>query len=535
LCFSLTFVAGKALYDWRSPHRRFSNHSNVISVRASEIQSILPRLPLIITTAAMLVGALLIGEFIGKGEFMPVYLVVFGSAALAAVLAMGSKYWLLIPIAFSFNLPAIPLGGRAFELPELAIIACTAVFICRAALNPHGITLFRSAHLGVILYAAWAAIIFLMHPIGLAIMGSSTGGARFYFKIGLALASFLIVANQKITEGDAKWIIRLLIIGSIVGMTVNIAKYVIFGPPPAYTDPNASSDAYYTWQQAIATPALWIMLWLVARYKAKEILSLARPWAVPLFILCIAVAAVSGKRAGFASVLLVPVIAGLIRKEYFHVFGGMILAAAMIAFLVLGQGNLFRLPLQAQRTLSYLPGKWDLEVESEFQNGVDPFREDMRELAWEKIDKHPFIGQGYEVNMHALWGLLSQGDLHMFTIASLAIGSSWHNTWLGIWADFGLPAVLFWGIFWLQALVIGFWLYRRTPRGSHYRTLTFMILLWFIIAICRSWTSGHSANDAFQTWWMFAVLVSLRYVTRIGRAPQKKADPRLPAMVSISP
>jgi len=197
--------------------------------------------------------------------------------------------------------------------------------------------------------------------------------------------------------------------------------------------------------------------------------------------------------------------------------------------LTLGQGELFRLPLQAQRTLSYLPGKWDWEVRGQFQSGIDPFRKEMRELAWNSIKKRPLIGEGYAVNMHELWGIAGRGDLNMFTVLTLALGSSWHNTWLGIWADFGLPAVFFWAIFWIQAVVIAFWIYRRTPHGDPYRTLAFMLLLSFIIAICRSWTSGHSANDAFGTWWMFAVLVSLKYNTL------ERGRPSTPATSSARP
>src|SRR5438552_16647180 len=99
-----------------------------------------------------------------------------------------------------------------------------------------------------------------------------------------------------------------------------------------------------------------------------------------------------------------------------------------------------------------------------------------------------------------MWGIAGRGDMHMFTLLSLALGSSWHNTWLGIWADFGLPAVLFWAIFWTQALVIGFAVYRRTLPGSPYQTLALMLLFSFIINILRSWTSGHSADGAFATW-----------------------------------
>jgi O-antigen ligase len=476
-----------------------------------ELHSIAPRLALILTIVVALVGTLFIGAAIGQGQFIYLYLLLCALAGLTVILALGSKYWLLIPIAFSLNLPVIPFGGRAFELPELAIGLCTIVFAARYALYPRDVFVFRPAHSGVMLYTAWAAVIFALHPIGLSVMGSSLGGARFYFKIALALASFLIVANQKITERDAKWMIRLLLVGSIVGMAVGIARYKIFGS--IYENPNGATEEYYTWHQEMALPAMWIMIGLVARYKTKEFFNLGKPWILLLAILCIAVGAISGKRAAFASVLLAPFIAAIIRKEYSYVFVGAVLGTMLIAVLTLGQGELFRLPLQAQRTLSYLPGKWDQEVQAEFQSGIDPFRKEMRELAWNNIKKRPLVGGGYAVNMHELWGIAGRGDLHMFTVLTLALGSSWHNTWLGIWADFGLPAVFFWALFWIQTVAIGFWIYRRILHASPYRTLTLMILLWFIILICRSWTSGHSAEDAYLRWWMFGVLVSLKHNT----------------------
>src|SRR5438046_9912337 len=104
----------------------------------SGFQSIVTRLPLILTTLGALAGMLLIGTTIGQGEFIKIYLMLFAIASLAAVFMLGSKYWLLIPIAFSFNLPAIPFGGRAFELPSLAILGCVISFLCRFATNPSG-------------------------------------------------------------------------------------------------------------------------------------------------------------------------------------------------------------------------------------------------------------------------------------------------------------------------------------------------------------------------------------------------------------
>ena len=177
------------------------------------------------------------------------------------------------------------------------------------------------------LYTAWAALIFFLHPVGLSGMGSSLGGARFYFKIALALVAFLILANQKITERDAKWLIRLLIIGSIVSLALEL--FALTGslarsPRPLRTQ---VPKPIYTWHQALSGPAYWIMLYLVSRYKIREVIGFTRPWVMVVALFCIALAAVSGKRAGFASVMLLPLVAAFIRKEYSYVIIGGILAA----------------------------------------------------------------------------------------------------------------------------------------------------------------------------------------------------------------
>ena len=157
-----------------------------------------------------------------------------------------------------------------------------------------------------------------------------------------------------------------------------------------------------------------------------------------------------------------------------------------------------------QRTLSYLPGNWDSEIRAQFENGIDPFRKELRELAWEKIKAQPFIGQGYALNLNEAYGIRqTEGNLNEFSIRLMALGSQWHNTWLGIWADFGFPQVIFWAIFWLQGIVIGYRVYRKAPDGSPSRTLAMMILIYFIADVLRSWTSGHSALDPFTRWWMY--------------------------------
>src|SRR5438067_204210 len=109
----------------------------------TSFHSIAPRLPFILLTFGALAGMVFVGAAIGQGEFIQIYMLLFAIVALVAIFALGEKYWLLIPIAFSFNLPAIPFAGRAFELPELIIVLCTVVFACRYAMRPRGVVVFR--------------------------------------------------------------------------------------------------------------------------------------------------------------------------------------------------------------------------------------------------------------------------------------------------------------------------------------------------------------------------------------------------------
>jgi hypothetical protein len=125
----------------------------------SGFQSIAPRLPLLLTILGALAGMFFVGAAIGQGEFVQIYLLLFTLLALGGIFALGSRYWLLIPFSLSFSAPVIPLGGRAVELPELAIVVCAVLFVVRLSLKAQKLHLFRSDHVPFLMYAAWAALI----------------------------------------------------------------------------------------------------------------------------------------------------------------------------------------------------------------------------------------------------------------------------------------------------------------------------------------------------------------------------------------
>jgi hypothetical protein len=491
-------------------------------------QTTTPRLPLIFVMVGMLVGAFFIGTAIGQGQFTQVYLLVIAGAAFTTILKLGSRYWLLIPFSLSFTAPVIPLGNRAVELPELAIVVCAVLFVVRLSLKAQKLHLFRADHVPFLLYTAWAALICFRHPIGFVVFGASSGGARFYLKIFLAFAAFLIIANQKITNRDCKWILTATVIGTALDLAKILFFYYVFGGSEMFQDPLEN----YSWQQQLSTVPLVIVLILFSRYRSTEIWNLSETWKLLLLLVCVPIILVSGKRAAVVSLGLYPLVAAVFRKEFRYAFMWAGAAAVAGAFLVLGHGTLFHLPLNAQRSLSWLPGRWDSRLDY-MEGGQDIFRAKLRDLARERIRQNPWIGAGYDVNMQDSQRLmLTMGDKFNATIISGALSSQWHNKWLGYAADFGIPASVLLAVIYIFVISRARWALPRLPDGSLLQTMVMFISISTVADLAFSHTGGHSATDAFNRWWMYGVLVSIGYAiknqnTRSTTAPDARMRDQL--------
>ena len=489
-----------------------------MSNQFSWVTRFLERPHLFVAPVALLFLSVFVALAIGHGEFGSVGLIVGGLLAGGLALALGRYYWLLIPLAFSADVPAFPLEGRLVELAEAAIVLCSVIFLVRFALRQQRLTMFRMSHAPVMMFTAWAMFIFWENPVWLSVSGGELGGARFYAKIVMALAAFLIMANQQIGERESRWVIILVLIGAALSTVRNIAAFylpALGGQAAAAASAVASAaaalegESYYSWHQFIAGVPITVILVLLSRYKAREIFSLERIHTLGLFLISAALILFSGKRAGLASVPACAVFAAIIRKEFGYLalwVGGAVIAGTL---LIAGQGSLFHLPLTAQRTLSWLPGQWDPELQS-MEGGNDDFRSTLRQLAWEKIQRDPWVGRGYRVDMALIQQSMDIGGGGLEgQVLPCALGSAWHNTWLGYAADLGIPASILNGLILLTFLKMGWRLSIQLPARSWPATLAMYITLLTFLRLLTSHTGGHSANDQFNNWWMYGLLVSL--------------------------
>ena len=468
--------------------------------------------------------AFVLGSAVGNNDFQKVALVLGAGIGIGVFLALGKNYWLLIPLSLGAKFPALPLGGRAVEFPELCIAGCAVFFALRVATRRERLRLLRPMNVPFVLFMIWVAMVFLVHPIGLSMLGANVAGGRFYIKMALAFASFVILCNRTYTEQDISRVLALLVFGAFFGMVYGIYEYTSLGPTVDAAT-GIATDEFYSWHQVLSLPAITIAFLIFSRWSPQQVLGLQRPGILFLFVACFALALLSGKRMGLTAVLLAPIVSSVMFRQYRYITVALIGLAIMMATLVSGQGQWFNLPLVAQRTLSWLPGDWDPELEN-IRGGADDFRKELRRLAMDNIKADPIVGQGYAMNIGDILTTMTLqkqvGGIEVVT-AGHAISRNWHNIWLGYAADFGIPLSLFQAAIFLVVLFVSNRNFKTFSNRCLMGVFSLYVFMFTVRDLVASHTSGHTALDAFERWWMYGIVVAIYYGAAAGMASAKSS------------
>jgi hypothetical protein len=419
----------------------------------------------------------------------------FVGIALASVL--NHRYWLLIPAVMLLSVDLIPVAYTRLELQEVGVLFVFVVFVLRTSILKQRTSFLSKQNALILFFFAWVLVVWFFNPTGFMLLGSRTIGARFYLKLLLALLAFVVLSNQPVRDVDAKHIIRIIIACSIISALWGVLQF-----DRSYY----LADNYYTWHQLVSEPALWLGMWLFAKYKIQRVISFP-PWLMLAYTSFLAVGFYSGKRAALGVLLLVPVIQVFVDRSggrRLVIWGAMLVL--MLTVLVGGHGRLFSLPLVVQRAIANLPGQWDRDVIIATQ---DVFRKNLRMLAIDRIKENPLIGMGgFAIDFDEAYALLlisrDQGQ------QAVAFTRSWHTTWLGMAADFGVPLALIWALLSAQMLLVTHRLYRSGKLSPNQHTFVCMFYIYLITSLLRSWTSGHSALTPFGLLWLYALVLGVK-------------------------
>lgn len=491
----------------------------------------------VIWAIGLLLGLLLaafLGTAVGNQDLSKVVLVFGAGATISVFLFLGNNYWMLIPLSLgAMKMPTVPLGGRSLEFPELAIVGCSIMFLVRIATRKDKLHLWQSVNLPFLLFMLWVCMVFVINPVGLAMLGSSTGGARFYLKIALAFGAFVILSNRTYTERDIRWVIGFIIFGAFFSLFYGVTNYILVGPEiDAAT--GLQKEEFYTWHQELAIPAFTITFLIFARYSPRQVFGIQKPWLIVVYLLCMLAVLLSGKRLATIGMLTAPLVSAVMYRQYIYVLVALTFVLGSMTLVVTGQGQWFRLPLVAQRTLSWLPGDWDPELGA-IRGGTDEWRAELRYTAMEKIKHNPIIGRGYAVDIQDVITAISVqqrgGDMEQ-QVAAYAIGSAWHNTWLGYAADFGIPLSIIQASIYIFMMILCAKCFRYYGGQNMFGFFALYVFIYTIRSLINTHTGGHSAMDAWQQWWAYGIIVAIYLQMQAKKAQNRPASYARPPAAS---
>ena len=424
----------------------------------------------VFATKNMMFGSTLITKFLAAG--------IVGASV---VFALDKRYWLLSAFLFGFYDPIPYIKFTGAELGALVLIS---VFFVRAALRrDHGVGGAKPLVLAAIPFLFWMCLVWSMNPTGMFIFGSASIGGRFYFKVLLAFFSMICLSSLSFDEDDA----RMFLLTFIFGYVAFVVKQLLIG---GAEDAIEGSGTHYTF-----THLSFVVPFFLCRYTVPELFERIKPFF--LTALCYLLCLYSGNRTTAARPVLVGLIAPIfLKKDQMKTMMLVFLFSIVIGIAVVGHGTAWNLPFSVQRSLSFLPGKWDARLEEYGFN--DSFRSALRTMARERIAIDPWFGdKGFTLNYEAVsWGVsrrYGEGiELHALT-------RNWHNVWLGMSADFGIPLSICWGVFMAVFMFGNFKRAWNLPARSWKQTLFLYAYILGLVDFLNSFfAGGHSALTAQQ-------------------------------------
>lgn len=420
---------------------------------------------------------------------------VFGLCLIGAtVLRFGGRYWMLSAFCFGFydTIPYVRFTGA-----ELGCLILCSVFFIRQAVHTDFVSSSRKSFVfAAIPFMAWMCLVWIMNPTGMLMFGSSSIGGRFYFKVILAFFSLLCLSRMRFEERDCK----ILAYAIAFGYLAFVAKALYFGD---ISESFLGAASHYRFIHLSFVAPLFL-----CRFSVPELF--ARFWPFWGFLITFGLSFYSGNRTAAARPVLVGLIAPFfLKRDQMKTLGLFICALFVVFVMVLGQGLAWRLPYAIQRPLSFLPGKWDRRLEDYGLN--DTFRATLRMYAREHIRDSPWFGDGgFSLNSNEVaW--TNARNAHGDTFSGHVVARNWHNVWLGMAADFGIPLSVFWGLFMATLLIQGYIWTMHLPSGSWVQTMSLYFYLLILVEFLNSFfNGGHTALTTQQMFIWAGLLTAVR-------------------------
>jgi hypothetical protein len=368
----------------------------------------------VIPVAATLGGmgfAIFCGIISGRGQIGMLSMVISAVVILTLLLMMRASIWIWIPLTWSLGgqIPVLPLPFAARDLVVMAVAGCFLVLKAFKIIRRKPKT--TTTDLLLVLMLVYLVTVFVRNPVGVQALGSEKVGGRPYVNVVIACFAYWVLARASLTQWQARFAPLLMAVGQAAEGFLNIfvARFPQTSPVIAtfYTGvTTADYEATDVWRSPVGDSSgrqphlsaigLPFANLLMAYYRP---LTLINPMYVVRFLgfmVVLTLVALSGFRSAMVSVLAYFAIHSYVRRGWGDVIRTAVIGVPLLALVITMHGLLFTLPLSIQRTLSFLPGRWDYVAIAEAK-GSSQWRFDMWEqmLFTDKYIDSKWLGDGF--------------------------------------------------------------------------------------------------------------------------------------------
>jgi hypothetical protein len=482
---------------------------------------------------ALIIGAsLILVPFIISSTLTVDYVPVFffgGLTLLVAAFFVLKERLCLCPllassIAGSLNFLPLPLRASDIFCILLILYYITGYVIIRQKRMKLGPTNFLWPMLIIV-----SIVLYHNHNLNVGVLGGDTEGAKPAILIYLVILAYFCGIN--LTRPSVEWftwIPFIFVLFTVFSSIPNLlSTYIPSMAPYLFTvTDNVNVEAYINSQpgsgsapeagisrlSAFGAVGGALQGYLVCRFPIGTWLRPERWWVAGLSLLCGALAISSGYRStlfAFAMITMVGVWCYYSWRAL--VLPGALFLAALL-FLIASSNNVVhlpvnRLPLIAQRSLSFLPGDWDEEA-LESAKSSNFFRQNIQDVyIKEYFPRSPMFGNGFTIDtgeFNALSDSLRSGNAGAdpdYTEAKAFIeGKLFHTGWISLYDAVGIVGFL-------AFIALGFYEIRAVAHfivGSKAdrRSTLFPLYVWLLCNIVTMMVAFFTVFGDFKQTFM---------------------------------
>ncbi|HVM47504.1 MAG TPA: O-antigen ligase family protein [Candidatus Acidoferrum sp.] len=397
--------------------------------------------------------AVLIGYFLAEPLDLGSVAVVAGVLGVMSIPLLLRWYYPLLVFCWNSAISPFFLPARLTMGSLMSVIGLLLAVLTRAV-NPKArfVTVPSVTRPLLVLTAIVVGTGLMTGGFGVRSLGSAHFGGGKYFQLLTGVAGYFALTSRRIPPDRVGLYMAMFFLSGLGYAMANLA--VLLGPPFHFLlnffDPEVAMQQMQAQGSlggdivrlnGFPASAVAGYSFLLARYGIRGLLDLKRPWRLLAFLSFCA----SGLYGGFRSYvgLLAITLAVLFFLEGLHRtrYLPMLLAGLLLGGVVI-LPHAYKLPIVAQRAITFLPGRFDPFAVANASASVD-WRLEMWRLVLPDVPRYFFHGKGYAFDPGDLY--LAGQSANRFQADALdptIVAGEYHNGPLSLLIPFGIYGVI---------------------------------------------------------------------------------------------